>query len=49
MEAYRWLSVFFSFFNSSIFGSGEPVPSTSCSRHLLILVIQCLITQLLLF
>ena len=33
---------------SSIIGSGEPVPSTSCNHHSLILVIQCLITQLLL-
>ena len=38
----------FGFSISSIFGSGEPVPSTSCNHHSLILVIQCLITQLLL-
>jgi len=31
---------------SSIFGSGEPVPSTSCGHHSLILVIQALFVHL---
>ena len=31
---------------SSIFGSGEPMPSTSCGHHSLILVIQALFIHL---
>ena len=31
---------------SSIFGSGEPVPSTSCGHHSLILVIHALFVHL---